>query len=124
VLAKIDENVPVEVATALNGLGWDCETVYQERLEGCTDDALADACGREQRILLTFDKDFGDKRFEEALGECGLILLRLPIMPISQIVDRILKSAAELESQLTSSRFVVVDENRIRKGRWIGPSAS
>ncbi len=118
---KLDENVPVDAAQALAEIGWECETVYQENLQCSSDDVLAAACQSEKRILVTFDKDFGERRFSDILGQSGLILLRLPDMNIQQVVDRIVSGCKELRTSTEQAPFLVIEQERIRRGRWVGP---
>jgi predicted nuclease of predicted toxin-antitoxin system len=111
------------MAEFFNNLGWDCETVYDEELTGSPDDHIADACSREGRILVTFDKDFGDHRFSDRLDRTGLILLRLADQGLTEVKSAIIEAIPHLESALKTSRFVVVENHRIRVGRWVRPTS-
>jgi predicted nuclease of predicted toxin-antitoxin system len=53
---KLDENLPVELATDLRGLGHDADTVTDEGLRGAADPAVVDAALAADRILFTLDK--------------------------------------------------------------------
>ncbi len=105
-------------------LGWDCETVYQENINGCRDEEIAEACAREGRVLVTFDKDFGEYRFSHFLGKTGLILLRLPNQGIADVKDALLKAIPEMPPRGVAAPFIVVERHRIRKGRWSVPDIS
>jgi predicted nuclease of predicted toxin-antitoxin system len=59
---KVDENVPVDAVPLLAAAGYDCHTVYDERLAGALDPDLAAACRAEGRVLVTLDVDFSDVR--------------------------------------------------------------
>lgn len=61
-LFKIDESLPVEAAILLRGRGYDAATVHDEALQGCPDATIYQACQREQRVLISIDKDFADIR--------------------------------------------------------------
>jgi len=68
---------------------------------------------RESRILLTFDKDFGDLAWHEGLpAYCGIVLFRLP-MPspsaIGKFVTDILHGRSDWVGQ-----FSVVELGRLR----------
>jgi predicted nuclease of predicted toxin-antitoxin system len=70
------------------------------------------AC-REQRVLLTNDKDFGARVFEKGEAHCGVILLRLtderPVVAL-----KVLARVLERFSGGVESRFIVASERRIR----------
>lgn len=68
---------------------------------------------REQRILLTFDKDFGELAFASRLpASCGIILFRIS-MPRSQQAG---KSIAAIVMSRTdwAGCFSVVEPGRVR----------
>jgi predicted nuclease of predicted toxin-antitoxin system len=49
---------------------------------GSADTAVLDLAVRELRVLLTFDKDFGELAWRARLpASCGIILLRIPMPP-------------------------------------------
>ena len=53
---KLDENLPVELASDLCGIGHDVDTVSDEGLRGASDPAVVDTAFAADRILLTLDK--------------------------------------------------------------------
>ncbi|UYN97606.1 MAG: DUF5615 family PIN-like protein [Enhydrobacter sp.] len=68
---------------------------------------------REQRILLTFDKDFGELARGSALPRtCGVILLRMPVAKPGEVGERL--------AQLVTARddwagyFSVIEPGRVR----------
>ena len=67
----------------------------------------------EQRILLTFDKDFGDLAFQQGLpATCGIVLFRLQASSsaaLAALVVTALQSRTDWAGQ-----FSVVEPDRIR----------
>jgi predicted nuclease of predicted toxin-antitoxin system len=59
---KLDENLPSELASLFREFGHDAVTVLDQGMGGTDDSDLASACAREQRVLVTLDKDFSDIR--------------------------------------------------------------
>src|SRR5207253_3589003 len=59
---KLDENLPLRLATLLNELGHDVHTLYEERLAGRADKEIWEAAQKESRFLITQDLDFSDSR--------------------------------------------------------------
>ncbi len=72
-----DENCDFAVVRALRGAGHDVRALAEETSR--TDDVEVIAlAAREQRVLLTEDKDFGWLAFVGGAGHEGVILMRFP----------------------------------------------
>lgn len=104
--------MPGDAVAALRAAGADVAWVRQEAPGMHDPDVLAWAV-REQRILLTFDRDFGELAFASRLpASCGIILFRIP-MPRSQ------QAGARIAAIVTSRAdwagcFSVVEPGRVR----------
>jgi predicted nuclease of predicted toxin-antitoxin system len=59
---KLDENLPLSLASALTNLGHEVHTLSEENLSGGKDHELWNAAQRESRFLITQDLDFSDTR--------------------------------------------------------------
>jgi Domain of unknown function (DUF5615) len=53
---KIDENLPVEIADEIRGLGHEGDTVFDEELSGFPDAKVLAAAEKGKRVLLSMDK--------------------------------------------------------------------
>jgi predicted nuclease of predicted toxin-antitoxin system len=74
-----NENFPGAAVTALEAAGHDVVWV-RTAAPGTTDPDVLAWAAREERILLTFDKDFGELARGSPLPRvCGVILLRVPM---------------------------------------------
>ncbi|MEK7711200.1 MAG: DUF5615 family PIN-like protein [Planctomycetota bacterium] len=72
-----NENFPGPVVRALRELGHDVQWV-KEIMRGASDVEVLSRAQAEQRILATFDRDFGELAFRSRLpAECGIIFFRL-----------------------------------------------
>jgi hypothetical protein len=113
-----NENFPGDAVTALRSEAHDVLWVRTEN-PGSTDKQVLERAIRERRVLLTFDKDFGELAWNTRLpAECGVVLFRLPLLAggSSRIVE-VLTSRSNW-----SGHFSVVEASRIRMRRL--PSAS
>ena len=71
------ENFPGEAVRGLRAAGHDVAWV-QEVAAGSKDKAVLQRAQDEERVLITFDKDFGELAFRRGLpASSGTILLRL-----------------------------------------------
>ena len=80
---------------------------------GATDPDVLAWAAREERILLTFDKDFGDLAKASVLPpECGVVLLRLP-MPKPGDVGQVLAELIAARDDW-AGHFSVIEPARVR----------
>src|SRR5258708_26442108 len=84
-----NENFSGAAVTALEAAGHDVAWV-RIAAPGATDPDVLAWAAREERILLTFDKDFGELARKSALPRtCGVVLLRTPMPKPGDIGQRL-----------------------------------
>jgi len=108
----VDECTGPAVSRWLSQNGHEVFSVYEEA-RGAADEAIIHKAVEENWILITNDKDFGDKVYRDAYLHKGVILLRLEDeRPVSKILvlSRLLRNYSE---KLPNS-FVVVNEKQVR----------
>ena len=72
-----NENFPLDAVEAIRNLGHDVAWVRADA-PGSKDRDILQRAVVEDRILLTFDKDFGDLAFQFGLpATCGIVLFRV-----------------------------------------------
>ena len=76
--AKLDENLPIEVAELLRAADWNCDTVHDEGLVGADDSTIGAVCRTEGRVLFTLDLDFADIRAHPPREYVGIVVFRPP----------------------------------------------
>ena len=107
-----DENFPRPALEALRNAGWEVFSVAEER-PGISDEEVAALCSENQRVLLTFDKDFGELLFRRGLSVgSGVVLFRLiPESPeeAAEVALAVVKSQPHLDGT-----FCVITRDRIR----------
>ena len=111
---KVDENLPIEVAEALQLAGHDAATVAEQHLAGSGDAQLAEFCQAESRILVTLDMDFSDIRNYPPTEFPGLIVLRLRQHDKPHVLDVLLRLVQVLHQEPIERHLWIVEENRIR----------
>lgn len=108
----VDESTGPYVARWLIEQGHQVFSVF-EQARGLDDNAIIQKAFSENWILITNDKDFGEKVYRERRPHRGVILLRLDD-------ERSIMKIAAVEKLLTaysvriSDQFVVVTPNRVR----------
>lgn len=110
-----DENFPRQALEALRKAGWDVFSIA-ESCPGISVDEVIALSANQERVLLTFDKDFGELVFRRGLSAAsGVVLFR--ITPESPD-DAAGVALALLESQPDlAGTFCVVTRERIRVRR-------
>jgi predicted nuclease of predicted toxin-antitoxin system len=107
-----NENFPLDAVEALRGAGHDVTWIRTDAPGGKDPDILNRAVN-EQRVLLTFDKDFGELAFQFGLpASCGIMLFRLQASSsaaLAKLVVTALGSRTDWAGQ-----FSVVEPGRIR----------
>ena len=107
-----DENFPYDAVRALRDDGHDVTWIRTDA-PGISDRQVLARAMATHRILLTFDKDFGDLAFHAGLpATCGIILFRFSA-PSSEQIARIVASAIRTRTDW-AGHFSVVESWRIR----------
>ena len=108
----VDECTGPTIAKWLRQEQHDVYSVY-EQARGATDDEVLARAVAEDRILITNDKDFGEKVFRDRAAHKGIIFLRLNDERSQNKIDVLRKLFAGYADQLPG-RFVVVTEQGVR----------
>jgi len=107
-----NENFPYDAVSALRSAGYDVAWVLTDN-PGSSDRNVLRRANAEGRILLTFDKDFGELAFREGLSsECGIILFRIPKSSSAEIAGTVLSVLSSRSDW--AGHFSVIETNRIR----------
>jgi predicted nuclease of predicted toxin-antitoxin system len=107
-----NENFPGAAVTALEAARHDVVWVRTAALGAADPDVLAWAA-REERILLTFDKDFGELAKGSALPHtCGVVLLRTPMPTPNDVGQRLADLIMARDDW--AGYFSVIEPGRVR----------
>jgi predicted nuclease of predicted toxin-antitoxin system len=107
-----NENFPGEAVTALQERGHDVVWVRTDA-PASSDHTILERAQVENRVVITFDKDFGEMAFRWGLpASSGIILLRIPTSSPARVAST---AVAVLETRTDwVGQFAVVEEDRIR----------
>lgn len=108
----VDECTGPAVAQWLRKRGYEVFSVY-EQARGITDDEIVEKANSEKWILITNDKDFGEKIFRDKQSHQGVVLLRLEDERARNKVAS-LQQLLENYSDKIENNFIVVTENQVR----------
>ena len=114
----VDECLGPLVVRWLRDEGHDVISIFESARGAADQDILAWAA-REDRVLLTADKDFGDLVFRDRRTHRGVILLRLDDETRPNII-RVLADLLAQHLDEIDHNFVVVTETSVRINRGTG----
>ena len=110
-----DESCDFRIVRALRKAGHDviaiCE--FARRME---DASVIDLSKREDRVLITEDKDFGQLVFAHGHPARGIILIRYPALFRERLCRDVVKLVAQRKERLRES-FMIVEPGRVRVTR-------
>ena len=112
----VDENAGPSLAAWLRRQGHEVFSVY-EAARGIDDERILQKAFVEHWIIITSDKDFGEKIYREQWPHRGVVLLRLDDERVANkiaVIQRLLENHADR----LPDTFVVVTENRVRFARF------
>ena len=108
----VDECTGPAVARWLRNQGHEVFSVYEEA-RGLNDEEVIEKARAEAWILITNDKDFGEKIFRERQPHRGVVLLRLRDERAAAKIETLRRLLEDYSDQLTDN-YVVVTETRVR----------
>ncbi len=106
-----NENFPLNSLKILEQNGVIIKRVDQIRV-GMDDNEVLKVALDEKRILLTFDKDFGEKIFKDRRECYGIILIRIKPKSTEYIAERIRNVLNNIKE--IKKKFIVIEEDRVR----------
>jgi len=111
----VDECTGPAVARRLADRGYDTFSVFDEA-SGIPDEEVIRRAYDERPVLITNDKDFGEKVYCQGYPHCGVVLLRLDNERSANKISVLRNLLSEYEDRL-SDRFVVVTREQVRFSR-------
>jgi predicted nuclease of predicted toxin-antitoxin system len=111
---KLDENLPLRLATLLRDLGHDVHTLKDESLIGRADAEIWETTQKESRFLITQDMDFSDLRMFAPGSHHGILLVRLRSPSRRDLIERVGELFQKENVDEWAGCFVVATERKIR----------
>jgi predicted nuclease of predicted toxin-antitoxin system len=112
-----DMGIASRIVQWLRAEGHDAVHLREEGLHRLPDGAIFEKAYSEQRILLTFDLDFGEIVALSGGWSVSVILFRLRNTRTPQVIDRLRKVLQESSNALDEGAIVIVEESRHRTRR-------
>lgn len=107
-----DENVERKIVEMLRKKGYDVRYTADEQ-RSSTDEEILNKSNKEERVLITNDKDFGELVYLEKKISSGILLLRFSTEK-SEVKARFVDDFISQYEDKVAKNFVVLSEKGIR----------
>ncbi len=111
---KVDENLPTEYASILRVVGFEADTVSDEKLSGATDSVLSERCRAEDRMLMTLDLDFANVQAYPPKSHPGIVVFRSKSQDKPTLVALLKRLVPVLLQLSPKHQLWIVEPDRIR----------
>ncbi|MDP8925206.1 MAG: DUF5615 family PIN-like protein [Chloroflexota bacterium] len=108
----IDESADARLAIHLRNLGHDVTLVATDYSPATKDSEVLRIAVREQRILITFDRDFGELVFKQQQPHAGVLYFRLGPIDLSVEISRLDHVLATYADRL--DHFLTITRKAVR----------
>ncbi len=109
-----DMGVALSTIRALREHGHDAVHLQEAGLGRLPDRAIMEKARQENRVVLTFDLDFGDLLAAGLLDTPSVLVFRLHNQTPSSVTPRLLAVLSETQRELEAGAVVIVEEARYR----------
>ena len=107
-----NENVPLALIEQLRASKQNVTWAHTE-MRGASDDVILAKSVEQRRVLLTFDKDFGELVFNRGQNaSCGVVLIRMDQANLEALVAQV--TATLLSRTDWAGSFSVIENDQIR----------
>ena len=109
-----DECINIDIVLALRQSGFDVLTVKDAGLTGTDDDTIFNFSRDNKRILLTFDRGFGDIFRFNISKSSGVIVILISQMSRDGIIGILSKFISLIQDQGFDGKLAIIGKTRIR----------
>lgn len=109
-----DECINTDIVLALRENGFDVLTAKEAGLAGKGDEDVFDFTCKSKRILLTFDRGFGDIFRFDIKKSFGIIILLIHNMSKSEIINITTTFFNTLQKRSLKGKLIIIAKHKIR----------
>ena len=109
-----DENIASSLIKEIRRKGYDVKDIKEEKLFGASDDEILKMANKENRIILTHDKDFANLLNFPLTSHKGVILLRFFDQSPNNTVNHFIPLLDSKIKNKFKNKLVIVSENSVK----------
>ena len=112
----LDANISPETAVFLRSFGFDAESLIEKGLGGLSDAEVARRSRQDDRVLVTFDLDFGELYYFSSPKKFSVVVLRLDDQRVENVNSVLGEFLRQHKRKLTSSKkcLAVIGDSDVR----------
>jgi predicted nuclease of predicted toxin-antitoxin system len=112
---KLDENLSRSVSELFHAAGHDALTVREQGLRGAPDEGVFNVSAREDRVLITLDRDLGQVLRFPLEASAGIVIIEVgPRASHRTLIEWTRELLAILEAQSPERALWIVEPGRLR----------
>jgi predicted nuclease of predicted toxin-antitoxin system len=112
---KLDENLGKSIQQIFQEAGHDVQTVLDEKMRGCSDQTVYEACCSENRCLVTLDLDFANILRFPPEKTAGIVVFRIPKnTDLAKLRELVIQFLEAIERMPIAQQVWIVEPRRIR----------
>ncbi|HEY9797596.1 MAG TPA: DUF5615 family PIN-like protein [Leptolyngbyaceae cyanobacterium] len=109
-----NENFPLRSVNRLREAGYDIASITEDS-PGVTDSEVLARAADEERIILTFDRDYGELIYRLRMpSPIGVVYFRYQPLTPNEPAENLLR-LLDIEGLFVEERFTVVERNQVRQ---------
>ena len=109
-----DENISASLVKAIRKNGYDVKDIKEEKLFGTKDNEILKIANKENRIVLTHDKDFANLLNSPLTSHKGVILLRFVNQSPKNVINHFIPLLnSELKDKF-KNKLVIISEDFVK----------
>ncbi|MBI2076304.1 MAG: DUF5615 family PIN-like protein [Candidatus Aenigmarchaeota archaeon] len=105
-----DENIAKSVVNALRRTGYDVKDVKEEKLFGISDEEVLELANKENRVIITHDKDFANLINNPNQKHSGIVLVRFSDQTPENVINKLLPLLKKLRDKIKNAFLLVADD--------------
>lgn len=109
-----DENVSSSLIKAVRDEGYNVKDIKEERLFGISDKEVLTLAFKENRVVITNDKDFANLLKYSSVKHKGVILLQFKNQSQINVINLFVPTLMSLEGEKVEKSLVIITEDYIR----------
>ncbi|MBI5051206.1 DUF5615 family PIN-like protein, partial [Candidatus Micrarchaeota archaeon] len=108
-----DENIPITVVKSLRAKGHSVKDIKEERLFGLSDEEILKIASKENRVIITNDKDFLNLTKRVPSNHNGIIVIRFSIQDPKSVSIKLLEILDSAASKKFKNALVIISDKHI-----------
>lgn len=108
-----DENVSPKIIRAMRTDGYDVKDIKEKKLFGVSDHQVLTLANKENRAIITYDKDFANLLNHPLQSHKGVVLLRYSELEPNNLIDKFLPLLALLIKRKLLGNLIIVSDDSV-----------